>query len=159
MPTTYFDIHSQMSCHSSRCQQRTLTYMSIVMQLNVDNVLWLTLLCNQKTTTYFDLHSHATRCQHRTATTDFNNYCLHSIFQKLRFSKSHFSERPKEKYIHVNILHSKCLKSYHKNFENRLTNKHFMPENNFNGAFSIVKMSAREVTIFPEKNLNLLFFI
>ena len=34
-----------------------------------------------------------------------------------------------------------------------------MPQNSFERAFSIVKMSAREVTIFPEKNLNWLFFI
>ena len=27
------------------------------------------------------------------------NYCLHSIFQKLHFSKSHFSERPQEKVL------------------------------------------------------------
>ena len=58
-------------------------------------------------------------------------YCLNTIFQKLPFSKSHFSERPQEKYDHVIILHSKSLKKCHKKIENRLTNKNFMPENNF----------------------------
>ena len=43
-------------------------------------------------------------------------------------AKSHFSERPHEKYYHVTILHSKSLKKCHKKFENRLTNKKFMPE-------------------------------
>ena len=59
------------------------------------------------------------------------NYCLHSIFQKLHFSKSNFSERPQAKCYHITILHSKSLKKCHKNFENRLTNKNFMPENSF----------------------------
>ena len=54
-------------------------------------------------------------------------YCLNTIFQKLHFSKSHFSERPQEKYEHVTILHSKSLKKYHK----KLTNKKFMQENIF----------------------------
>ena len=46
-------------------------------------------------------------------------------------SKSHFSERPKEKYDHVTILHSQSLKKCHKFFENWFTNKDFMSENNF----------------------------
>ena len=45
------------------------------------------------------------------------------IFQNLTFS-----ERPQEKYYHVTILLSKSLKKSHKN---RLTNKTFMPENDF----------------------------
>ena len=45
-----------------------------------------------------------------------------SIFQKLHFSKSNFSERPQEKYDHVTILHSKSLKKCH---------KIFVPGNNF----------------------------
>ena len=36
--------------------------------------------------------------------------------------KSHFSERPQDKYYHVTILHSKSLKKCHKKFENWLTN-------------------------------------
>ena len=59
-----------------------------------------------------------------------DDYCLNTIFQKLHFSKSHFSERPQEKYDHVTILHSISLTKCHKNSENRLTNKNFMPENN-----------------------------
>ena len=59
------------------------------------------------------------------------HYCLNTIFQKLHFSKSHFSERPQEEYEHVTILHSKSLKKCHKNFENRLTNENFMQENIF----------------------------
>ena len=51
------------------------------------------------------------------------SYCLSTIFQKLHFSKSHFSERPQEKYEHDIILHFKSLKKCHKNFEHRLTNK------------------------------------
>ena len=58
-------------------------------------------------------------------------YCLNTIFQKLYFSKSHFSERSQEKYEHVTISHSKSLKKCHKNFEIRLTNKNFMQENIF----------------------------
>ena len=58
--------------------------------------------------------------------------------------------RPQEKCYHATILHSRSLKKCHKKFEKRLTNKNFKPEN-LNRAFSIVKMLAREVTIFPEK--------
>ena len=58
-------------------------------------------------------------------------YCLNTIFQKLHFLKSHFSENPQEKYDHVTILHSISPKKCYKNFENRLTNKTFMPESNF----------------------------
>ena len=58
-------------------------------------------------------------------------YCLNTIFQKLHFSKSHFSERPQEKYENVTILHSKSLKKCQKKFENGLTNKNSMQENIF----------------------------
>ena len=86
------------------------------------------------------------------ASSQICDYCLSTIFQKLHFSKSHFSENPQEKYDHVTILHSISPKKCHKNFENWLTNKKFMPESNFGSrAFSIVKMSAWEVTIFREK--------
>ena len=34
-----------------------------------------------------------------------------------------------------------------------------MPENNLNMAFSIVKMSARDVTIFPEKSKLVIFHL
>ena len=65
-------------------------------------------------------------------------YCLFTIFQKLHFSNFHFFKRPQEKYYHVTILHSESLKKCHKNFENQLTwltNKKFMPENNFEYGF------------------------
>ena len=39
-----------------------------------------------------------------------SDYCLNTIFQKLHFSKSHFSERRQEKYEQVTILHSKSPK-------------------------------------------------
>ena len=52
----------------------------------------------------------------------------------------------------------KRVKKCHKNLENRLINKSLMPENNLNRAFSIVKRSAREVTVFPEKNLDYFSF-
>ena len=55
----------------------------------------------------------------------------HTIFLKLHFSKSHFSERPQEKYEHVTILHSISRKKCHKNFENQVSNENIMPENNF----------------------------
>ena len=81
----------------------------------------------------------------------FHNYCLNTIFQKLHFSKSHFSERPQEKNEHVIILHFKSLKKCHKNFENRLTNKILCKKIFLNRAFSIVKLPAREATSFLEK--------
>ena len=63
-----------------------------------------------------------------------------------------------EKYNYATILHSKCLKMCHKKKENRLRNKNLMPKNNFEEGFlQLVKMSAREVTIFPEKNLDCYF--
>ena len=59
----------------------------------------------------------------------FPIYCLSiTIFQKLHFSKSHFSGKPQEKYHHVVILHSKSFKKCHKNFENRFTHKIIMPK-------------------------------
>ena len=65
------------------------------------------------------------------------HYCLYIIFQKLPFSKSVFFETPQETCTcnHVTILHCKSLKQCYKNFENRLTNKNFMPENNFQHRF------------------------
>ena len=46
-----------------------------------------------------------------------NFYCLHTIFQKLHFSKSH----------HVIFLQPKSRKNCRKNFENRFSNKIIMP--------------------------------
>ena len=59
------------------------------------------------------------------------NYCLHTIFQKLHFSKSYFSETPQEKYDHVIFLQPNSPKKCHKNFVNRFTNKIIMPKNYF----------------------------
>ena len=56
------------------------------------------------------------------------NYCLNTIFQKLHFSKSHFSETPQEKYDHVIFLQPKSLKKCRKKFENRFTSKMIMPK-------------------------------
>ena len=83
--------------------------------------------------------------------------CLYTIFQKMHFSKSRFSERPQENYDDVTILHSKSLNRCHKNLENWLT-KILCQKIVSNMAFSIVKMSAREVTIFPEKKMKLIIF-
>ena len=58
----------------------------------------------------------------------FQATVYNTIFQKLHFSKSPFSEIPQEKYDHVTIWHSVSLKKCHKIFENWLTNKNFMPE-------------------------------
>ena len=75
-------------------------------------------------------------------------YCLFTIFKNMLFSKSHFSERPQEKYYHVIMLHSKSLKKCHENFENWFTNKINYARKFLNRAFSIIKMSGREVTIY-----------
>ena len=58
-------------------------------------------------------------------------HCLNTIFQKLHFSKSHFSETPQDKYDHVIFLQLMSPKKCHKKFENRFTNKIIMPENHF----------------------------
>ena len=68
-----------------------------------------------------------------------SSYCLNTIFQKLHFSKSHFSETPQEKYDHVIILQAMSPKKCHKNFENRFTNKIIMPKNHFECAFCMCK--------------------
>ena len=39
------------------------------------------------------------------------SYCLNTIFQKLHFSKSHFSETQQEKYDHAIFCNSRVLKS------------------------------------------------
>ena len=57
-------------------------------------------------------------------------YCPYTIFQKLPFSKSHFSEIHQEKYDYGTVLHSRSLKKCRENFENQLTNKNSLPENN-----------------------------
>ena len=44
-------------------------------------------------------------------------YCLYTIFKKLHFSKSHFSETPQEKYDHVVFLQPKSRKKCRKNFK------------------------------------------
>ena len=113
--------------------------------------------CIRQDNSYICVYNHVeadstnTRSQQQLISNCKCNYCLNTIFQKLHFSKSLFSERRQEKYEHVTILHSKSLKKCHKNVENRLTNKNFMQEIFWNRAFSIVKLPAREVTIFPEK--------
>ena len=53
----------------------------------------------------------------------FWTYCLHNIFQKLHFSKSHFSETPQEKYYHVIFLQPKSGKKCHKKFEKKKKKK------------------------------------
>ena len=60
-----------------------------------------------------------------------HNYCLHTIFQKLHFSKSHFSETPQEKYDYVIFLQPKSPKKCRKNFENRFTIEIIMPKKYF----------------------------
>ena len=77
--------------------------------------------------------------------------CQFNIFQKLHFSKSHFFERPQEKCYHVMILHSKSLKKCHKNLKISQQINILYQKIILNRAFSIVKLSAREVTIFPGK--------
>ena len=87
------------------------------------------------------------------------NYCLspssrNCIFQNLTFLKD----------LKKNITMSpfcipKVLKSATKFLKIGLTKIDFMPDNNFYRAFSSVKMSAREVTIFPEKSLSVIFHL
>ena len=86
------------------------------------------------------------------------NNCLHTIFQKLHFSKSHFLKDLKKKYERVTILHSKSLKKCHKNFENPLTKKVICKKIFLNRAFSIVILPARKVTIFLGKKSKLVIF-
>ena len=64
---------------------------------------------------------------------------LYNIFQKLHFSKSHFSETVQEKHEHIIFLQPKSHKKCRKIFENRFTNKIIMPENYLEYAFSICK--------------------
>ena len=66
-------------------------------------------------------------------------YCLHTIFQKLHFSKSHFSKTSQEKYDHVIFLQPKSPKKCRKNFENRFTIKIIMPKKYFEQAFCMCK--------------------
>ena len=72
-------------------------------------------------------------------------YCLHTIFQKLHFSKSHFSETPQEKYDQVIFLQPKSRKKCCKNFENWFMNKIIMPKIILNRPFAC----AREVIQAP----------
>ena len=65
-----------------------------------------------------------------------------------------FRVRSQKKYDNVTMLHSKSLKKCHKKSKNWLTNIHVCQKIILNSAIPIVKMSAREVTIFPKKNLN-----
>ncbi|MEW8547924.1 MAG: hypothetical protein AB2693_30835 [Candidatus Thiodiazotropha sp.] len=67
------------------------------------------------------------------------NYCLNTIFQKLHFSKSNFSETPQQKYDHAILLQPMSPKKCHKKFENRFTNKIIMPKNNFEWALCMCK--------------------
>ena len=57
------------------------------------------------------------------------SYCLNTVFQKLHFSKSPFSETSQEKYDHVIFLQPKSHKMSRKNFENQFTNSIIMPKN------------------------------
>ena len=72
-------------------------------------------------------------------------YCLFTTFQKLHFATSHFSERPQEKIFpcHHFAIH-KTLKVPQKF---RLTDKNLCQKIILKRAFSILKMSVREVTI------------
>ena len=57
------------------------------------------------------------------------SYCLNTSFQKLHFSKSHFSVTPQEKYNYVIFLQPKSLKKCQNIFENWFTSKIIMPKN------------------------------
>ena len=60
-----------------------------------------------------------------------DGYCLNTIFQKLHFSKSQFSETPQEKYDHAIFLQLMSPKKGRKKFGDRFTNMIIMPKNHF----------------------------
>ena len=65
---------------------------------------------------------------------------------------------PRKRVLLSSFCFPKVVKMATKN-ESRLTNKTFTPNNDLDHKFSIVKMLARDVTIFSGKKVSVVFFI